>query len=228
MKRYLPVIGCLATVAVLLAGCAATHPIRRVTDPGPYSVHLAVQPGTADAAAQILTNKTGVEWGVAIWTAGDKPVVVTTHATTSQARATHDTLCNSGGGWTAALLFELASTGGRAYRTCEGVTRPPAPPAPPAPSTVRQTGAASFYSERDTLAWSEYPGTGFRSRIGCAHLTLPKGTSVTVSYRGRTTECVVDDRGPYVSGRIIDLQPSQFDDLAPLSSGVISGVELSW
>lgn len=93
---------------------------------------------------------------------------------------------------------------------------------------VRETGAASTYEDRTTLAWSEYPGVGFRSSIGCAHKTLPKRTVVTVRYRGKTTTCVVDDRGPYVGGRIIDLQAKQFAELAPLSAGVIYGVELSW
>ncbi|NLA25632.1 MAG: hypothetical protein GX879_11765 [Bacteroidales bacterium] len=218
----------IVLLSAVVVSCANVPPARRVVDPGPASVHLVVGPGTADAVAKVLTAKTGTEWGVASWTESGKPVVVTVGASTRQARSAHDRMCRSGGGWTGALLFELTSTGAKKHRTCEGITPPPAPPAPPAPSTVRQTGAASHYDDRGTLAWSEYPGTGFRSPIGCAHRTLPKGTRVTVSYHGRTTVCVVDDRGPYVSGRVIDLQPAQFDDLAPLSAGVLYGVDLSW
>jgi rare lipoprotein A (peptidoglycan hydrolase) len=88
---------------------------------------------------------------------------------------------------------------------------------------TKQTGGASHYDERSVIA---FPGS--RSSKGCAHRTLPAGTVVKVRYQGRYTTCVVDDRGPYVSGRILDLQPDQFDDLAPLSKGVLSGIEISW
>jgi rare lipoprotein A (peptidoglycan hydrolase) len=38
---------------------------------------------------------------------------------------------------------------------------------------------------------------------------------------------VVDDRGPYLDGRIIDLSPDVFSSLASTSQGVID-VQLSW
>jgi rare lipoprotein A (peptidoglycan hydrolase) len=38
-----------------------------------------------------------------------------------------------------------------------------------------------------------------------AHKSLPCGTKVTISYRGRTAQAVVRDRGPYVGGREFDL-----------------------
>ncbi len=89
--------------------------------------------------------------------------------------------------------------------------------------TVKQTGGASFYEDRSVLAFPKY-----RNARGCAHKTLPAGTTVRLRYKGKYTSCVVDDRGPYVSGRIIDLQAKQFAELAPLSAGVISGVEISY
>lgn len=98
-----------------------------------------------------------------------------------------------------------------------------APSARTSSNTVDQVGGASFYDERGVIA---FPGS--RSSRGCAHKTLRAGTVVTVTYRGRSTTCAVDDRGPYVSGRVIDLQPGQFDDLASLSTGVLSNVSLSW
>ena len=76
------------------------------------------------------------------------------------------------------------------------------------------------YGDRSVLAFSGR----YRTWNGCAHKTLDPGTRVRVSYRGKSTECVVDDRGPYVGGRVIDLQADQFADLAPLSAGVIRGV----
>ena len=54
------------------------------------------------------------------------------------------------------------------------------------------------------------------------------GTVVTVTSvsSGRAITYTVDDRGPFGSP-IIDLSPSSFESLAPLSSGVIS-VRISW
>lgn len=77
-----------------------------------------------------------------------------------------------------------------------------------------ETGKASWYDDR--------PGI-------CAHKTLPFGTVVTVTNvdNGRTVNCTVDDRGPFVEGRIIDLNPQEFSKLAPLSAGVID-VRISW
>ena len=77
-----------------------------------------------------------------------------------------------------------------------------------------QTGAASWYD------W--HPGE-------CAHQTIPKGTTVTVTNlaNGATTTCVVTDRGPYAGGRIIDLDRGTFDQIADSSQGVIQ-VRITW
>jgi rare lipoprotein A len=45
---------------------------------------------------------------------------------------------------------------------------------------------------------------GYGSMV-VAHKSLPCGTKVTISYRGRTAQAVVRDRGPYVGGREFDL-----------------------
>lgn len=39
----------------------------------------------------------------------------------------------------------------------------------------------------------------------CAHRHYPFGTLLRVYYRGRSVVCRVNDRGPFVRGRIIDL-----------------------
>jgi rare lipoprotein A (peptidoglycan hydrolase) len=41
--------------------------------------------------------------------------------------------------------------------------------------------------------------------LGVAHLTLPCGTALILSYGGRSLTVTVIDRGPYVAGRAIDL-----------------------
>jgi rare lipoprotein A len=57
-----------------------------------------------------------------------------------------------------------------------------------------------------------------------AHKTLPFGSRVTVFNRrnGRSATVRINDRGPYVSGRVIDLSPGAarvlgVDGLAPVS-----------
>lgn len=85
--------------------------------------------------------------------------------------------------------------------------------APPQPANT-QTGKASWY---DT-----YDGT-------CAHRTLPRGTMVRVTNlaNGRQVACRVADRGPFVAGRIIDLDRGLFEQLARTSQGVID-VRIEW
>jgi rare lipoprotein A len=68
-----------------------------------------------------------------------------------------------------------------------------------------QTGIASVYSEGPTA-------TGERvvaSAMTAAHRTLPFGTMVRVTNtsNGRSVIVRINDRGPFVKGRIIDLTP---------------------
>ncbi|HUC38493.1 MAG TPA: septal ring lytic transglycosylase RlpA family protein [Acidimicrobiales bacterium] len=51
--------------------------------------------------------------------------------------------------------------------------------------------------------------------------------TVTNLANGLTTTCTVDDRGPAVSGRIIDLSEETFSQIADPSTGVIE-VQISW
>jgi rare lipoprotein A (peptidoglycan hydrolase) len=97
-----------------------------------------------------------------------------------------------------------------------------APPTTAPPSTAPPT-TAPRNAQTGTATW--YEGG---SAHGCAHLTLPKGTVVTVTAlsSGRQVTCTVDDRGPFGS-HIIDLSPSGFQALAPLGAGVIS-VRITW
>ena len=48
-------------------------------------------------------------------------------------------------------------------------------------------------------------GTLGVNQIGVAHKTLPCGTKVTITYRGRTIIAPVIDRGPFIAGREFDL-----------------------
>ena len=52
-----------------------------------------------------------------------------------------------------------------------------------------------------------------------AHKTLPFGTSVRVTYRDRSVVVRINDRGPYVKGRVIDLSTAACERIGLLGPG---------
>src|SRR5258708_14032479 len=52
---------------------------------------------------------------------------------------------------------------------------------------------------------SYYPGIGKRGEMTCAHRSRPFGSMVRVSYGNHSIQCRVNDRGPFIRGRIIDV-----------------------
>lgn len=96
--------------------------------------------------------------------------------------------------------------------------------ATPAPTntgpTVVETGScgASYYSEGQLTA----SGEAFDpSAMTAAHKTLPFDTMVRVTNPVTSTSVTVriNDRGPFVTGRCIDLSEAAFAVIAPLSAG---------
>ena len=86
-------------------------------------------------------------------------------------------------------------------------------------SAAPQSGIASVYSGERT-ANGEY---AHASRLTAAHRTLPFGTKVKVTNvrTGRSVVVRINDRGPFIRGRIIDLTPAGaraigFSGLAPV------------
>jgi rare lipoprotein A len=85
-----------------------------------------------------------------------------------------------------------------------------------------QKGVASVYAYRGSrTASGEYAQP---SDFTAAHRTLPFGTMVRVSHRknGRSVVVRINDRGPFVRGRVIDLSPAAgralgFSGLAPVT-----------
>jgi rare lipoprotein A len=73
------------------------------------------------------------------------------------------------------------------------------------PTGIVLQGEASWYGPgfvgNPTASGAPYDP----ERLTCAHKTLPLGTVVRVSRPGRAVSCLVNDRGPYVDGRIIDM-----------------------
>ena len=69
-----------------------------------------------------------------------------------------------------------------------------------------QTGIASVYSEGPTATGERVVASGMTA----AHRTLPFGTMVRVTNtsNGRSVVVRINDRGPYIRGRIIDMTPA--------------------
>jgi rare lipoprotein A len=84
---------------------------------------------------------------------------------------------------------------------------PPVKAAMPSPKVVAtQQGIASLYTDRRTASGERFNGKA----LTAAHRTWPMGSKVRVTNRnsGRSVIVRINDRGPYVRGRIIDLTPA--------------------
>jgi rare lipoprotein A len=85
-----------------------------------------------------------------------------------------------------------------------------------------QTGKASFYADKfegiPTASGEKYK----HNKMTGAHKTLPFGTKVRVTNLSneKTVEVIINDRGPYVEGRIIDLSKAAAEELGFLNNGL--------
>lgn len=106
---------------------------------------------------------------------------------------------------------------------------PPEQPQPAAAPTSSQTGKASRYSARFEGRRTASGEVYDPSQLTGAHRSLPLGTVVTVTSlsSGRSVQVRINDRGPYVEGRVIDLSRAAFEAIANPSRGVID-VRLDW
>ena len=85
-----------------------------------------------------------------------------------------------------------------------------------------ETGKASYYTKSWTGRLTSSGDRLHHDSLTCAHRTLPFGTllQVTNPANGRVVVVRVNDRGPYVRGRIIDLSWRAAQELDILSKGV--------
>lgn len=85
-----------------------------------------------------------------------------------------------------------------------------------------QTGKASFYADKfdgtPTASGEKYR----HNKMTGAHKTLPFGTRVRVTNLGNkeSVEVVINDRGPYVEDRIIDLSRAAAEKLGFVNQGL--------
>ena len=102
--------------------------------------------------------------------------------------------------WVAVMLFFVSGCA-----TTKPAPPPPAPMPPAAP--LSQQGIASWYGPgfhgKKTTSGTVYDQYGMTA----AHQTLPLGSTVRVTNltNGKSVSVLIDDRGPFVKGRVIDL-----------------------
>ena len=114
------------------------------------------------------------------------------------------------------LLLLLGAGGCRRKRR---VVSPP--PAPPLAEGEAETGLASWYGHpyhgRQTSSGEVYD----MNTMTAAHRTLPFGTWVMVRNLENqlTTQVRINDRGPFIEGRIIDLSRAAAEEIAMIGPG---------
>jgi rare lipoprotein A len=85
-----------------------------------------------------------------------------------------------------------------------------------------QTGKASFYADKfegsPTASGEKYK----HSKMTAAHKSLPFGTKVKVTNiaNDQSVEVIINDRGPFVEGRVIDLSKSAAEKLGFINQGI--------
>ena len=85
-------------------------------------------------------------------------------------------------------------------------------------AALAQSGVASVYSGQKT-ANGEYASAG---GLTAAHRTLPFGTRLRVTNvaTGRSVTVRVNDRGPFIPGRVVDVSLSAAKELGMIDRGI--------
>ena len=87
------------------------------------------------------------------------------------------------------------------------------------PANAAQVGNASWYALTSITASGERMNP---NALTAAHRTLPFGTKVRVKNlrNGRSVVVRINDRGPFIGGRIIDVSKAAASKLGMVGSGV--------
>ena len=85
-----------------------------------------------------------------------------------------------------------------------------------------QTGKASFYADKFEGVFTASGEKYKHNKLTGAHKTLPFGTRVRVTNveNNQSVEVVINDRGPYVEDRIIDLSREAAEQLGFINKGL--------
>jgi rare lipoprotein A len=86
-----------------------------------------------------------------------------------------------------------------------------------------QTGQASWYGEKFNNSRTASGEKFNMNKLTAAHPTLPFNTVVRVENlkNGRTVKVRINDRGPFIKGRIIDLSREAAEKLDMIREGVV-------
>jgi peptidoglycan lytic transglycosylase len=119
---------------------------------------------------------------------------------------------------------------------CAAPNPPPVVVAPPEPEAVvpphvikkahgpvfSQTGIASWYKKTRGHTRTANGERLIKGELTAAHRSLPMNTIVRVTNltNGRSVQVRINDRGPFVRGRVIDLSPAAADDLGMKKTGL--------
>jgi rare lipoprotein A len=90
-------------------------------------------------------------------------------------------------------------------------------------ASSRSEGLASYYADKYQGRKTANGEIFDTAKLTAAHKTLPFGTRVRVTNldNGRSVDVRINDRGPYVAGRVIDLSPAAARKLDMLRAGVV-------
>jgi rare lipoprotein A len=81
------------------------------------------------------------------------------------------------------------------------------------------SGMASFYGNESGSKTAS--GQRFNQEaMTCAHRSLPFGTKLRVTHGGRSIVVTVNDRGPFIRGRVLDLSTAAARAVGLTSAGV--------
>ncbi|MDH5516133.1 MAG: septal ring lytic transglycosylase RlpA family protein [Gammaproteobacteria bacterium] len=89
--------------------------------------------------------------------------------------------------------------------------------------SYKETGMASYYARKFQNRKTASGERLNNNSMTAAHKTLPFGTEVIVNNlnNGKSVKVRINDRGPFVKGRIIDLTSAAFSKIANLDKGVV-------
>jgi rare lipoprotein A len=96
-------------------------------------------------------------------------------------------------------------------------------------SGKKQVGEASIYADKFENRKMADGNRMDPDDDNAAHKTLPLGTKAKVTNleTGKSTQVTIQDRGPFVKGRIIDLPPSRAEEIGLTSAEGVAKVEVA-
>ena len=89
-------------------------------------------------------------------------------------------------------------------------------------SSFAKEGVASYYHDKHHGLKTASGQIYDKNKMTCAHKTLPFGTKLKVTNlsNNKTITVIVNDRGPFIKGRVIDLSKAAADTLGFINKGI--------